>query len=145
MWLYIEKSPKNKPFRKIKETDAIFDNLKQIHEEAANSDDTVRLSINAKDRVKVGNFSRGGKNKKETKTYDHDFGYDFITPFGILNVKSRKVKISLTESKITADYIVDQLEEYWDENNYKGVENKQVLNCDNGPKTTVEGHNLLKE
>lgn len=140
----LKKVQKTKPIKKIKETDAIFENLKQIHEEADKSDDTVRLSIDAKDRVKVGDFSRGGRNRKETKAYDHDFGNDFITPFGILNIKSRKVKISLTESKITADYIVDQLEEYWDENNYKGVKNTLVLNCDNGPENNSRRTQFIK-
>jgi hypothetical protein len=140
----LRKVQKTKPINKIKETDAIFDNLKQIHEETGKLDDTVRLSMDAKDRVKVGNFSRGGRNRKETKACDHDFGNDFITPFGILNFKSRKVKISLTESKITADFIVDQLEEYWDENNYTGVKNTLILNCDNGPENNSRRTQFIK-
>jgi hypothetical protein len=54
---------KTKPSKKVEETDLIFDNLKETHKNAIDDDDIVRLSIDAKDRVKVGEFSRGGESR----------------------------------------------------------------------------------
>jgi len=56
----------------------IFDNLDRIHEVAAEDSRIVRLSIDTKDRVKVGLFSRGGKSCVEVKVSDHDFDDEYI-------------------------------------------------------------------
>ncbi|KYH30531.1 rhodopirellula transposase [Clostridium tepidiprofundi DSM 19306] len=50
-----------KTLKKIPETDAIFDNLKEVHNEIKNHDNILRISIDTKDRVKIGQFSRGGQ------------------------------------------------------------------------------------
>jgi hypothetical protein len=70
----LKKIQKTKPKMKIDETDLIFDNLKKVHETIKHTDKVLRLSIDAKNKVKIGSFSRGGKNRVETKAYDHDFG-----------------------------------------------------------------------
>ena len=44
----------------MKETDAIFQNLTEVHRRAAGSEDTLRLSCDAKAPVLIGPFSRGG-------------------------------------------------------------------------------------
>jgi len=44
---------KVKPKKKIPKTDAIFENLKNIHDEVKNKDNIVRLSIDSKDKVKI--------------------------------------------------------------------------------------------
>ena len=49
---------------KIKETDAIFENLKKINEWADKSPDILRISIDTKAKVNLGDFSRGGKKKE---------------------------------------------------------------------------------
>lgn len=56
----LKKVKKTKPFKKITQTDAIFDKLKETHEETKEQSNVVRLSIDTKDRVKIGEFSRGG-------------------------------------------------------------------------------------
>jgi hypothetical protein len=44
------------------------------------------ISIDTKDRVKIGNFSRNGKSRYVVETADYDFGGEFITRFGILDL-----------------------------------------------------------
>ena len=44
---------------------------------------------------------------------DHDFGNKYITPFGILDLITDEVELTYTESKVTADFIVDTIESYW--------------------------------
>jgi len=129
----LKKVQKTKPLKKIPETDAIFENLKKVHDEIEDDNTVVRLSIDTKDRVKIGNFSRDGKNRVEVEAADHDFGDKFVVPFGIMNVKDGTVDLSITESKVTADFIVDRLEEYWIAHDFQGSKKVLVLNADNGP------------
>ena len=117
---------KSVPVKKIPETNAIFENLKTVHKMAEDDDSIVRLSIDAKDRVKIGNFSRKGKNRVEVNASDHDFGGFYVTPFGIIDVKTGKIVISIAYSKITADYIVDRLEEMWISSGYAHTINEQI-------------------
>lgn len=66
----------------MKETDAIFTELRRQHDEAENCSDTVRVSIDTKATVKVGPFSRGGYNRTGTQGTDHDFQGRKLTPSG---------------------------------------------------------------
>lgn len=135
---------KVKPKKKIPETNAIFENLEKIHREAEENDNIVRLSIDSKDRVKIGEFSRGGKNRVPQKALDHDFGNEYITPFGIMDVKSNTVDIYLAESKVTADFIVDRIEEYWKKYYLKSEKNVLLLNGDNGPENSSSRTQFIK-
>ena len=57
---------KTKPLKKIPETSAIFEQLGQINTEADNNPNTLRISIDAKASIKIGEFDRGGKNRTPT-------------------------------------------------------------------------------
>jgi hypothetical protein len=140
----MKKVQKTKPLKKIPETDAIFENLKKLHEEIKDDETVVRLSIDAKDRVKVGNFSRGGKSRVATKAKDHDFCDEHVTPFGIMDVKEGTVDISIAESRITADYIADELEEYWNRHNLQDSKKVILLNSDNGPENGSSRTQFIK-
>jgi hypothetical protein len=59
--------------KKLKETDAIFQQLSRVHQKAVRSTDTLRLSLDAKASVLIGPFSRGGKSRLGTAGVDHDF------------------------------------------------------------------------
>jgi len=61
----------------------------------------------------MGDFSRGGSSRVEVKADDHDFSDTFVTPFGILDVTADQVALSFTTSKVTADLMVDAIEQYW--------------------------------
>jgi hypothetical protein len=70
--------------KKIKETDAIFEQLAQVHEHARQDKTVLRVSIDAKAVVKVGLFSRGGQSRVIIRAADHDFKpNETLTPFGI--------------------------------------------------------------
>jgi sulfur carrier protein ThiS len=47
---------KTKP-KKIRETDAIFDPLRQVDTQAAENPETLRISLDTKAKVKIGAFS----------------------------------------------------------------------------------------
>ena len=72
------------PPKRVKQTDAIFEELKRVNPEADRAEDTLRVSIDAKATVNVGPFSRRGRSRIETKAAGHDFKpRATLTPFGI--------------------------------------------------------------
>ena len=72
------------PPKRVPQTDAIFDQLKEVNPQADRARDTLRVSIDAKATVKVGPFSRRGRSRTGTKAADHDFKPEAtLTPFGI--------------------------------------------------------------
>lgn len=97
-------------------------------------DGILRLSHDAKDKVKLGNFSRGGKTWAELRALDHDFGKEYITPFGFYLPQLKDTHLYFTESKVTADFIMDCLCDYWEENRIHFPQVHTILlNGDNGP------------
>jgi hypothetical protein len=58
----LKRIQKGKPLKKIKETDAIFANVQRIREQARNEPETLELSMDAKAKVALGDYVRGGKN-----------------------------------------------------------------------------------
>ncbi len=58
----LKRIQKGKPLRRTKETDAIFANIKAVREEVRGDPETLEISIDTKAKVKVGEYSRGGKN-----------------------------------------------------------------------------------
>jgi len=90
--------------------------------------------MDAKNRVKIGCFARSGKNWSRLQANDHDFGNNYITPFGFYLPELKTTHLYFTTSKVTADFIVDVLIYLWE--NIKGELKKihtLVLNLDNGP------------
>ena len=94
----------------------------------------MRLSLDAKARVKIGCFDRGGKNRTPTKTFDHDFDpKTSITPYGIFIPELDELFLYFTESKVTSDFIVDILEDFWLGERHRFSQIKTlVVNQDNG-------------
>ena len=58
-----KKVQKTKPHKKIKETDAVFKQVNKINCVADSNSKEIRISIDAKARMNIGNFSRGGRNR----------------------------------------------------------------------------------
>ena len=52
---------KAKPQKKIPETDAIFDQVGRVNAEADADESTLRISIDAKATINIGDYDRGGK------------------------------------------------------------------------------------
>jgi hypothetical protein len=89
---------KTKPVKKIPEVDKIFENVWAANLESDNNSESLRISIDAKAKVKIGEFSRNGKSrdKKAKKGEDHDMNPTAkLVPYGILNVLSGLMTIFL--------------------------------------------------
>ncbi|MEZ5325623.1 MAG: hypothetical protein R3F19_11230 [Verrucomicrobiales bacterium] len=63
----MKKVAKCKPLKKIVETDAIFGEVHRINAEADTDPGQLRISIDSKAVVKIGEFSRGGKSRQNQK------------------------------------------------------------------------------
>jgi hypothetical protein len=68
---------KTKPLKKIPETDAIFANVRKVHEAVANDPETLEISVDTKAKVSFGEYSRDGATRSDSagKTpaaWDHD-------------------------------------------------------------------------
>lgn len=103
---------------------------------ASESDPSVmRISMDAKATVKVGDFSRGGKKRVRVKAADHDFtATGKVTPVGILVPQSNELFLACVTSKVTSDCLVDVLEQWWQtvSERLKHV-STLMINLDNGP------------
>jgi len=109
-----KKVAKCKPVKKIKETDAIFDEVHRINAQTDKDPRQFRISLDTKATVKIGEFSRGGKSRQKQKAWDHDFEKgEKLVPFGILLPKTKESFMWFSSSKVTADFMVDRLEEFW--------------------------------
>jgi hypothetical protein len=119
----------------VKETDAIFGNLTEAHRRATSLEDSLRLSVDTKAPVLIGPFSRGGKSRCGTRGADHDFKpWGRLTPFGIFLPDQKELNFYFTTSKVTSDFMVDRLGEWWQANQprYPKVR-RLLLDLDNGP------------
>jgi hypothetical protein len=119
----------------VKETDAIFAQLKKTHQQAAGAEDTLRLSLDAKAPVLIGPFSREGKSRKGHQGADHDFQpWGKLTPFGIFLPDHKNLNLYFTHSKVTSDFMIDRLGEWWRCNQERHPKvRKLLLDLDNGP------------
>ena len=134
------------PPKKVKQTDAIFEQLKQVNPEADRADDMLRISIDAKATVPVGPFSRRGKSRTKTEGSDHDFKPEAtLTPFGIFVPQTDDLWFYMACSKITSDFIVDRREQWWQEVRLQYLSVKTlVINLDNGPENHSRRTQFLK-
>jgi hypothetical protein len=123
------------PQKKVKQTDAIFEELRQVHAQAGQADDTVRASYDAKATVKIGPFSRGGYSRTGAEAADHDFkATGSLTPAGIFQPGEDELDLYFTPSKVTSDFIADMIEDWWGGNRARFAGKKRlVLDLDNGP------------
>lgn len=58
----LKRIQKGKPLKKTEETDAIFANVKQVREQVRKESETLEISMDAKAKVALGDYSRGVKN-----------------------------------------------------------------------------------
>ncbi len=139
MGFRLRKVVKAKPQKKIKETDAIFDNIKKKEEQAVSSGTVKRLSMDCKATVKIGEWSRGGLTRGDTEASDHDMGCkEKYVPCGIVDEESGELMITFGSSYKTSDFIMDALEAKWeaiDEQEQTGTSLLQIK-VDNGPESS---------
>jgi Rhodopirellula transposase DDE domain len=132
----LKKVLKTKPLKKIPQTDAIFENVAQQHALAKSNPRILRISIDVKAKVKIGNLSRGGYSRlqKAPIADDHDQKWDAVlVPFGIYELNTDNVFITFGNSGETADFIVDALEQWWSERQFMEDEfDILMIDLDNG-------------
>jgi predicted Fe-S protein YdhL (DUF1289 family) len=58
----LKRIQKGKPLKKTAETDAIFANIAAVHDQARDDPETLEISMDAKAKVALGDYVRGGKN-----------------------------------------------------------------------------------
>jgi Rhodopirellula transposase DDE domain len=109
---------------------------------------SLRLSIDSKAKVKIGNLSRGGKARTlEAKAADdHDMEWQSVlVPFGILNTHNDRLSIYLGQSAETSDFIVDCLAAWWHDNqlDYPNLE-EWVIDLDGGSATRSDRTQFIK-
>ena len=128
---------KSKPLKKIAQVDEIFDNVHVVNRESDENPESMRISVDAKAKTKIGPFSRNGKSRdrEAKKAADHDMNPEAkLVPYGILEVLSGLLTIFFGTSHETSDFIVDCIEAWWETHgpSYPYVK-ELVINLDNGP------------
>ena len=120
--------------------------MNEVNQQADNDQTTLRLSLDAKATVKIGPFSRGGKNRVPTFACDHDFTPKAkLTPYGIFLPQLDELFLYFTTSKVTSDFIVDTLESWWESNRHRFTHIRTLLlNQDNGPENHSRRTQFMK-
>ena len=111
----LKKVRKTLPLRRIGATDAIFENI-SLHR-SQKKQGVLKLSIDVKDKVKVGQLSRGGyhRGKEALCALDKDQYWECsLVPLGILEIGSGQNTIIVGNSFETSDFIVDGLEKWYE-------------------------------
>ncbi len=108
----------------------------------------LRISIDAKAKVKVGEFSRGGRSRglEAKKASDHDMNPQAtLIPFGILETESAQFTVVFGTSRETSDFIVDCLQLWWDQRRaaYPHIRKLQI-DLDNGPELASNRTQFIK-
>jgi len=116
---------------------------------SANKDTkSLRISIDSKAKVKIGNLSRNGKSRslEAKQADDRDMVWtSTLVPFGILNLSTDKLSIYFGNSAETSDFIVDCLTRWWSEHKEYYHELEELLiNLDGGSATRSDRTQLIK-
>ena len=93
--------------------------MREANQVADEAEKSLRISIDTKAKVKIGEFSRGGVCRGQTavQALDHDMQVDQkLVPVGILEPATDVLTICFSPSNETSDLIVDCLEQWWEDN-----------------------------
>jgi hypothetical protein len=128
---------KAKPVKRVRDTEAIFDNVHQENHTADAREDSLRISMDTKAKLNVGAFSRGGtaRGSEAIQAWDHDMRpKQKLVPCGILEVLGGLLTIIFGTSRETSDFLVDGLHQWWNLNKdqYRHIR-QLVIDLDNGP------------
>ncbi|MBY0521829.1 MAG: hypothetical protein K2R98_00430 [Gemmataceae bacterium] len=83
--------------------------MKQVHSQAAQDPETLRISLDTKAKVKIGAFSRGGeaRGQEAVAAADHDMHPDAVlVPAGILEVERGQLNVVFGTSRDTSERLV---------------------------------------
>lgn len=109
----------------------------------------IRISIDTKTTIHIGDFSRGGKSRglKPVKALDHDMmPKEKVIPGGILETQSNKPFLFFTESYKTSDFLADGINIWWlyRKETLSHID-RIVINMDNGPECSGKRTQFLKQ
>lgn len=131
----LKKVRKNLPLKRIAETDAIFENIAQHRK--ASSCGVLQISVDVKDKVRVGALSRKGYSRclEAVQSLDKDQHWEAkLVPLGILEIKSGISTVVVGNSQETSDFIVDSLEKWFELRKETIAEYHTIeIYLDNGP------------
>ncbi len=100
----------------------------------------LRISIDCKATVNLGDFSRGGQSRgaNVVTALDHDMAIkDKMIPFGILNLENDQFHVFYGNSNKTSDFVCDALESWWALIKTDNPEVEElVIFSDNGPENS---------
>lgn len=118
-------------------TDPIFANVRRINSEADADPTTLRISVDTKATVNLGEYARGGKSRgrEAVKALDHDMASKKkLIPGGLLEPVSGQSFLFFGESHKTSDFLADGLEAWWEQRKPAlSAIRTLVINSDNGP------------
>lgn len=117
-----------------------------MHEAAQDDETILRISLDAKATVLIGPFSRGGQARIQVQAVDHDFQPQAkLTPFGIFLPGFNELYLYFTSSRLTSDFMVDCLEDFWRTNRGRfPLVRTVLLNQDNGPENHSRRTQFMK-
>ena len=108
---------------------------------------SLRLSLDTKANVALGEFSRRGRarGRQAVRALDHDLATkEKLVPVGILEVQSGQLDPTFATSHKTSDLLADCLEAWWRRRGPAlGHLEELVLHADNGPESSGRRTQLL--
>lgn len=119
-----------------------------MHARAAGEAETLRISLDTKAKVKIGEFSRRGsaRGAQAVRAADHDMHPDAVlAPAGVLEVDQAQLTVVFGTSRDTADFVADCLELWWTQRRaaYPGVR-RLLIDLDNGPEIASSRTQFMK-
>ena len=146
--IYLKKNLKNKPLKKVAETDAIFKSVANENKKADENEAIVRISIDAKAKVLVWNLDRWWKTRQIIPQIADDHDTDIkakLIPYWILDIKKWNTSFYFWKSKETSDFVVDCIEKWLEENidQYCNI-TTLAINLDNWPDQRSNRTQFLK-
>ena len=110
--------------------------------------ETLRISLDAKAKVKIGEFSRHGvaRGQEHVKAAGHDMHPDAVlAPAGILQVQSGQLNVVFGTSRDTSDFVADCLALWWTNRQaaYPGAR-RLLIDLDNGPEIASSRTQFMK-
>jgi hypothetical protein len=136
------------PAKKIPQTDAIFANVRALNQAADASPETVRVSVDCKATVAVGDYSRDGqaRGSEPVKALDHDMEIKTkLIPCGLLQTKAGELTVAFGQSAKTSDFVADVIADWAGRKQPSFPQVKELLiNLDNGPESSGQRTQFLQ-
>jgi len=129
-------------------TDPIFDNVHAVNAWADAEPETLRISMDTKATVHVGEYSRGGRSRgrKALAAADHEMAPKHkLAPGGVLEPAEGRPFVFFTESNKTSEFVVDGLRQWWSFRKQDLASIRRlVINLDNGPECSSHRRYFLQ-